>query len=186
MTAAFTPKQSYKNRAEAYRLFILPQGLPVGQTKFYNDAERLGMIQTDKSLELASLMAYVKEELKIDPATGQSLVEREQEKKSSELDLRVKELKIEKLEREKLREDGKSLTKDEARAQIVAILGMLRASLRRWYRTGTHEIIKKCDGDHARENEIYEYLDLLLRHSFNDVAGAGKIEGMLVKSKSEE
>jgi hypothetical protein len=186
MTASFTPKQLYKNRAEAYRLFILPQGLPVGQTTFYNHAERLGMVRTDKSLELAALMAYVKEELKIDPATGQSLVEREQEKRSSDLDLREKELKVGKLEREKEREDGKTLTKDESRAQIVAILGMLRTALKRWYRTGTHEIIKKCAGDHSRENEVYEYLDLLLRHAFNDVAGAGKIEGMLVKSKGEE
>ncbi|MGD0587114.1 MAG: hypothetical protein ABSA86_15310 [Oryzomonas sp.] len=182
---AFQPKQIYKNRADAYRNFVLPQGLPVGQTKFYNDAERLQMIRIDKTIELASLMAYIRTELQLDPTTGQSLVEREQEEKSAKLDLREKELKVDKLEREQRRDDGRWLLRDEAILQMAALIGKLRGACRRRFHPACHELIRKCNGDQSHENEIFEFLDLLLRQSFNDVAGGGKVEGMLVKKATE-
>ena len=110
--------------------------------------------------------------------------------KSDEADLRKRiaeaEIAERKNDREKRAMDSEWLYRADALVQMAAIMGKPRAALRRRFYTGYQEVIKKCNGDHTRGNEVYEYLDNMLRQAFNEVAGNGKIEGTLIKHKAND
>ena len=65
-------QQVYKSRAEAFRLFVVPENLPVKRAKFYDDCERCGLVSSDKSVTLAALMNYARDELKVSPVSATS------------------------------------------------------------------------------------------------------------------
>lgn len=150
----FTPKQSYKNRAEAYRKFVQEQNLPVSQTKFYNDCERYNMVKVDKSIDLSALLAYVREELKIDASTGRSLTERDQSKKMDELDLKEKELKIAKLEREGRKEDRDWIHREKANEREGALVGQILMEGKYQLPRIVAELILLCKGDPQYKQEV--------------------------------
>jgi hypothetical protein len=175
----FTPQQAYKNRASAFRLFIQAQGLPVSERKFYNDAHRLGLVRQDKTIELAALLAYVNEDLKINPATGQSLVARDTAQEKEAAELRHIQLKNDKLARENRADDERWLLKEDAHAQMAAIVGLLRDSLRHHAHRAAAAIIHLAGGEVSRAPEVYEGVEEeILSRAFNEVAGAGRVEVM--------
>lgn len=162
-------KQTYKSRAEAYRLFIQGQKLPVGQTKFYNDAERLRMINQDKSIQLAALLAYVREELQIDPTSGRSLVEEEQARLMEKLDLREKELKVEKLEREHRKDDRDWIHRDKVNEREGALVGQILEEAKYQLEKAVPAAITLCRGDIARRPEVASCLQEALYSAFRNL-----------------
>lgn len=186
----FAPQQSYKSRAEAFRKFIQAQGLPVSQTKFYDDCARLQMVRTDKCIELASLVAYVKEELKISPATGLSLAERSRdEERSKDDDRKAKaEADLKEMQAEEARRklDEKWLHRDEAWASLAALVGILRDTLRHQFHVGSAQLIQLAGGDPLRSPEVYEGCEETLNKAFNEVVSTGRIEGIFAEDQEEE
>lgn len=178
--SGFQAKQVYKNRAEAYRLFIQAQNLPVGQTKFYNDAERLKLICQDKTIELSSLMAYVKEELQIDPTSGQSLVEKELEKRLADLEFREKELKVKKLERDHEKESGRTVDIAEAEQamarKIIIIYEKIKAQVRRDQEESLHRLGLPPAKAAAYVTEVVSTVD----RAFNEMRSRKVFDTMIV------
>ena len=185
-TTAYTPKQIYKNRAEAYRLFFLAQGLGVGQSKFYNDAERLHLVNQDKTLELASLLAYVKEELKIDPTTGQSLIERESSQRKDDLDIRERELKIAKLEREERKGDREWIRRDSVYEREGALVGTIMSEAKYRLSRAVPEIIALCNGDLQRSTAVADHLDKALYQAFKIIYDSAEINVAFEEEAQEE
>ena len=176
MEAKFSPKQTYKNRAEAYRLFVLPQNLPVKQTKFYNDTERLGLIQPDKSLELSSLMAYVRTELQVDPATGQSLVQIDMDDESRKLDLEEKRLKIEKLRREGRKDDKEYVKRETVYEREGALVGQILGETRYQMSRAVDAVITVGKADPAKRSEIARLLDETILSAYRAIYESGEID----------
>ena len=172
----FTPKQTYKNRAEAYRLFVSAQKLPVGQTKFYNDAERLGMIRTDKSIELASLLAYVKNELKVDPSSGQSLVQVDHDSETRKLDLEEKRLKIDKLKREGRKDDKEYVKRETMNEREGALVGQILGEIRFQVNKSVDAVITIGKADPAKRAEIAHLLDETILSAFRAIYESGEID----------
>ena len=172
----FTPRQTYKNRAEAYRLFFQAQNLGVGQTKFYNDADRLHLVNQDKTLDLASLLAYVKEELKIDASTGQSLVEREHLARKDELEIRERELKVAKLEREERKSDREWIRRDTAYEREGALVGTIMSEAKYRLSRAVPEVITLCKGDILRSAEVADHLDKALYLAFKTIYESSEID----------
>ena len=181
----FAPKQVYKNRAEAFRLFISSQKLPVSQAKFYQDADRLQMTGTDKTIELSMLLAYAKDELKVSTPTGQSLVDRSRddertlhEDRKAKAEADIKEMQA---ENDKRKMDEKWLHRDEAWAALAGLIGTLRDSLRHQFHIGSHQLITLADGDPLRGPEVYEGTEEILSRAFNEVVSAGRIEAIFAE-----
>ncbi|OGU01143.1 MAG: hypothetical protein A2079_05210 [Geobacteraceae bacterium GWC2_48_7] len=176
--------ERFRNRKQAFD-WLKAQGYKVSQGKFYGDCEAGSpTVHKDGSVSRYHVMQY-----------GQQLdVERkgsdQDSQKSDEADLRKRiaeaEIAERKNDREKRQMDSEWLHRSDALVQMAAIMGKTRAALRRRFYTGYQELIKKCGGDHARGNEVYEYLDNMLRQAFNEVAGNGKIEGTLIKHKATD
>lgn len=176
-------KQTYKNRAEAFRLFIQAQNLPIGQTKFYNDAERLRLARPDKTIELSALMAYVKDELQIDPTTGQSLVEKEHSKTLAQLELDEKRLRVAKLEREGRKDDHDWLHRDTVHEREGALIGRIMDEVLYQMRHSAAAVITVCKGDPARRIEVEKQLENAVFDAFRAILDAGEVD---ITFESEE
>ena len=186
----FTPKQIYKNRAEAFKLFIEPQKLPVKQAKFYQDCDRLQIVGTDKTVELSMLLAYAKDELKISTPTGQSLVDRSREESRSKDDDRkakaeadLKELQADQARRAM---DERWLHRDKAWAALAGLIGTLRDSLRHQFHVGSVQLITLAGGDPQRAPEVYEGTEEILSKAFNEVVSGGRIEAIFEEDPARE
>jgi len=102
-------------------------------------------------------------------------------------------LEIEKLEQElekgKLanrKEDDKWLYKEEAWAQMAAIIGKLRDSLRHQFHVGAVAIITSSTGDPQRGPEVYEITEGLISRAFNEIVESGRIEGVFEKTQEND
>ena len=173
-------KATYKDRAEAFREFIQARSYAVSRAKFYEDCRRLAMIEADKSVSLASLDAYVRQELKLDAASGQSLVERDladrrarADTEKAESEARRSRLAVERIERE---QSDNWIEKEDAWAQLAGIVGELRDALRHQFHLGQGTLIHLAAGDPARGPEVYEGCDELIAKAMNKVCAAGKME----------
>lgn len=181
--STFTPKQTYKNRAEAYRLFVAAQKLPVGQTKFYNDSERLGMINPDKSIDLSSLLSYVKCELQVDPATGNSLSQKvateysdrklKAEVDKAEADARTARMRADEAERSV---DSKWMLREESEDNEAALAGFIKDAFRHRVHLDHVELIQACEGNQVKASQFIHSLQAFCDRAFNDVARYKEID----------
>lgn len=188
--STFAPKQNYKSRAEAYRLFIQAQNLPRSMSQFYNDCESLGLVKQDKSIDLSSLMAYVRSELKIDTATGQSLVRNDRAQEMDDLEYRKLKAETEKREREnedaERALDKKWLHRDVAEENLAALVGVLQDSIDHQFYIGAPALIHAMGIDASRVDEMTESFKAMVSSAFAEVLAADKIEGILCAGDEEE
>lgn len=182
--APATEGERFRNRKQALD-WLKAQGYKVSQGKFYKDCEEgCPAIHKDGSVSRFQVLQYGQQldlERRNPAAENQKADEAEIKRKIAEAEIAER-----KNEREKRQMDSEWLQRAEALGQIAAILGKLRSALRRRHSTGYQELIRKCNGDHTRGNEVQEYLEAMLRQAFNDVAGHGRIEGVLRKQKADD
>jgi len=183
-------QQSYKNRAEAYRLFIKGQNLGVGQSKFYNDCDLLKLVNPDKSIGLSALLAYVRKELNVDLTTGQSLVQKSTAEETAQLELRKLRAETEKKERdneESSRDlDNKWLHRDVVEERLAALVGVLHASLEHQVGVGVSGVIHVAGGDPARREETVQELLGMVDAAFAEMLVPDLIEGVFHKGGEDE
>jgi len=184
MKQTFTPQQVYKTRAEAFRLFCLPQKLPVSQAKFYQDAERLRMVRPDKSIHLADLLGYVKEELKVDPVTGQSLGDRDLTAKKELLAIKEQELKIARMEREAHKDDRDWIHREKVNEREGALVGQIMEEAKYQLTRAVPEVIILCKGDITREIEVAQHIVKALYSAFRTLYESAEID--MVFGEDEE
>lgn len=158
----------YKNRAEAWAEFVTAQELPVSKAKFYEDCKRLQMVQPDKSVRLVDLLAYVKNELKIAPLTGQSLAEQEDRKRRDELELEKLELEVAAKKRADRKDDEKWMEVVDHEMQMAAFAGHLEESMRQLVALRVADLVHVCGGSPARASELADALEALHADAFSE------------------
>lgn len=161
-------QQVYKTRAAAFDGFLSAQGLPVSRAKFYEDAKRLRLVQPDKTVRLGDLLAYVKEELKVEPLTGQSLEERDHAREKTALELRKLRAEVEARERANRREDERWMEVVEHETQMAAFAGRLEEALQQAAALRLPDLVYRCGGDPGRASELAEGLDQLHAAALSD------------------
>lgn len=176
--------ERFKNRVQALN-WLQGQGYKVSQGKFYGDCKAgFPAIHKDGTISRFQVLQYG-QQLDIEKKGGKLA----DEQKADEADIRKRiaeaEMAERKNEREKRQLDADWLHRPEAVLQVAALMGKIRASLRRRFYTGYPEVIRKCNGDQSRGNEVYEYMDNLALQALNEVAGNGRVEGILVKKESD-
>ena len=163
-------RQTYKNRAEAYVLFIQPGGYGVSRSKFYEDCGRRRMIQQDKSLLLSDLLAYAKSELETAKAENRPFADEEYSREMRELDLREKRASVNTKEKAAQKDNGLWMLRADATDQAAALVVLLRATLRHHVTSGTDAVILAAGGNPARAVEVEATIQEIIAKGFNDLA----------------
>lgn len=162
----------YKNRAEAWAEFIEPHGLPVSRSKFYEDADRLRMVQPDKSVRLADLLAYARSELKVDAISGQRLREspgdREREQRVAELELRKLQAEVEAREKANRKDDSRWMEVVDHETQMAAFAGRLEESLRQLTSLRLTELLHLVAAEPSRGADLAGALEELYAEAMTD------------------
>lgn len=184
-------EEYYKNRKEA--LAVLQQKGKISQGAFYGYCEKGGytnklgaffplVIRPDKTISKFQVLQFAMDFFGPQkPASSED----EQAAKADRLKrIAESEMAVRKNERDKRQMDDEWLQRHDAIKQMAAMLGNSRSSVLRRMHKCYPEVIRKCGGDQAHGNEIYEYLRSVILDGFNDVCHAGKIEGVLVKDKA--
>lgn len=155
----------FKNRVEALK-WLQSRG-QISQGKFYQDCEA-GMltIAPDKSVSKYQVMEYAE---KVFGFVRQVAPTMDMVAKKERLEIEKLELEIEKRRIENRKEDDRWLPKEEAWAQLAALIGTLRDSLRHQFHVGQSHIIHLSGGDQSRGPEVYEGCEELLSRAFNEV-----------------
>lgn len=157
----------YKNRAEAFAEFVEGQGLAVSRAKFYDDCLRLHMVQADKTVRLSDLLAWVKNDLKLDVLTGsrreESPGELDRLRQLSEFELRKAKAEVEKLEKANRKEDERWMEVAEHEIQVGALLGLALEEQRQLKDLRLPELLHVAAQGPA---ELSEALDALLEDGF--------------------
>lgn len=162
-------KQIYKNRTEAYALFIQPGGYGVSRSKFYEDCARLKMVQGDKTLLLADLLAYAKRGLETDARGGRSLADEEHALVMRDLDLREKKATVEAKEKAARKDDDRWMEVTDHVTQMAAFAGLIEDTLRQFTTLKLSELIYLAGGDIRRASEFNQGLEDLYASVLTDV-----------------
>lgn len=172
----------FKNRKEALTWLQTKGQISTG--KFYQDCQDGKVaVAADKTLSKFQVAEYAEKVFGLAKPITPSY---ERSDKMAELELREQELKVEKMELSNRKEDASWLQKEDAWAQMAALIGTLRDSLRHQMHVGTVAIINAAGGDPARGPEVYEQSEELISRAFNEVVNSGRIEGMFAKEAGSE
>ena len=171
----------FKNRQSALK-WLQSRG-QISTGKFYQDCDA-GLIQiaADKTVSKYQVMEYAE---RIFGFTRQQAPLQDQVAKKEKLEIELLEQKVEKQKLENRKEDAHWLQKEEAWAQMAAIIGKLRDSLRHQFHVGTVAVISSAGGDHQRGPEVYETAEGLISRAFNEIVESGRIEGIFDKHGEE-
>lgn len=169
----------FKNRKEA--LDWLQSRGQISQGKFYQDCDG-GMITIgpDKTVSKYQVMEYAEKVFGYTRQTGPTM---DMALRKERLEIEKLEMEVEKRKLENRKDDEKWLLKEDAWAQLAALIGTLRDSLRHQFHVGQSHLVHLAGGDHQRGPELYEGCEELLARAFNEVCNAGHIEAVFEEVK---
>ena len=173
--------ERFKNKAEALR-WLQSRG-QISHGKFVQDCNA-GVITVapDKTISKYQVMEYAE---KVFGFTRQTTSISDMSEKKARLEVEKLEQEVEKGKLANRKEDEKWLYKEDAWAQMAAIIGKLRDSLRHQFHVGSVAVITSAGGDPQRGPEVYETTEGLISRAFNEIVESGRIEGIFEKSSEE-
>lgn len=176
-----TNTDRFKNRKEAL-LWLQDRG-QISTGKFYQDCNDGQItIHADKTISRFEVMQYAE---KLFGFTRQTAPAFDMAEKKSRLEMEKLEMEVEAQRLKNRKEDALWLYKEDAWAQMAAIIGTLRDSLRHQAHVGTPVVIHTAAGDPQRGPEVYEAIEELAARAFNEVVNSGRIEGIFDKGAEE-
>lgn len=173
--------EHFKNRTEA--LAWLQKRGQISKSKFYRDCDDgLVTVFPDKTLSKFQVSEYAEREFNFRQPTTTTV---DMSEKKQRLEIEKLEQDVEKGKLANRKEDDKWLYKEDAWAQMAAIIGKLRDSLRHQFHVGTVALISSSAGDPQRGPEVYETAEGLISRAFNEIVESGRIEGVFDKEREE-
>lgn len=174
--------ERFKNRVEALK-WLQSRG-QISAGKFSGDcAAGIVTVYPDKTLSRWQVMEYAEKLFGGVRSTPKTI---DMADKKSRLEIEKLEQEVEKGKLANRKEDEKWLYKDEAWAQMAAIIGKLRDSLRHQMHVGSTVIITSSGGDQSRGPEVYETIEGLISRAFNEIVESGRIEGIFEKTSEAD
>lgn len=168
-------QQIFKSRKAAHD-YLAAEGVAVSRGKFYEDADRLRMVQTDKSVLLSDLLAYVKNHLKVNPVTGQSIGEIDRAKEREDWEIKKLKADVESKQNANRKEDARWVLREEADTQRAALVGLIYDTLKHHLHLEERRILHAVGADPARSAELGSALEEVLDMSFNEIASRKELE----------
>lgn len=175
-------EERFKNRAAA--LAWLQSRGQISHGKFIADcAAGYPTVHADKTLSKWQVMEYAEKQF---GGVRETPVAVDMSAKKARLEIEKLEQEVEKGKLANRKEDDKWLYKDEAWAQMAAVIGKLRDSLRHQFHVGGMAVITSAAGDPQRSPEVYETHEGLISRAFNEIVDAGRIEGVFSKDREQD
>jgi hypothetical protein len=175
----------FKNETEAYN-FLQSLGYEVSRGKFNQD-KQAGLLTIDgKRISKFSVLQYgmrlKKDRQMVSGTNSEELLARREKAETlkAEHDERIAKVKADDAERE---QNKRWLYRDEAVADLAAIIASLQQALDHAVIAGAEAVIRCAGGDVARTFDVSEAVnDIIIARAFNEVAAAGHLR---VKFKGE-
>lgn len=164
--------ERHVNRKQAHN-WLIAQGYKVSRGKFYQDCKAgFPALGRDGSVSKFQTMQYGQQlDLASRGGDSMSFQDSEWDLLKTRAEAEIAQMKAERMRRE---EDSLWLHADEAWAQMAALIGTLRDSIRHHLYGGQREIVQEAGGDQERSQEVFDRIDQLISRAFNEVA-AGEI-----------
>jgi hypothetical protein len=143
------------------------KGYKVSAGKFSNDWNGGKVRVLSGSVLFSDLLTYATR-LDVDHKKVASADQRQAKK--DELDIRLKEEQLKRIEQENRKDDARWTLKQDATDQAVALLVLLRATLRHHASTRTPLVIIACGGDSSRAVETDAAIETIFSLAFNELA----------------
>ena len=179
------PGEWFKNETEAYQ-YLLSLGYDISRGKFNQDKNNGQLTVDGKKISKFSVLQYglrLKQSQKATASvySGDLQARRElADTEKAEHDARIARMKADEAERELHRH---WLYRDEAVADLAAIIASLQQALDHAVIAGAEAIIRCAGGDVSRTFDVSEAVnELVIGRAFNEVAAAGNLR---VKFKGE-
>lgn len=180
-----TPGEWFKNETEAYN-YLLSLGYDISRGKFNQDKNGGHLTVDGKRISKFSVLQYglrLKQNQKTQASvySGDLQARRElADTEKAEHDARIARTKADEAERELNR---RWLYRDEAVADLAAIISSLQQALDHAVTSGADAVIRCAGGDPARGFDVSEAIsELIVARAFNEVSAAGTLR---VKFKGE-
>ncbi|MHC1697758.1 MAG: hypothetical protein AB9919_06820 [Geobacteraceae bacterium] len=177
--------ERFKNRKQALN-WLQAQGYKISQGKFYQDCDAgFPAVHKDGSVSRYQAMQYGQQldvERRSSPEENHADRDRDESRKIKAAADKI-EMEVEEMRREM---DRTWIHRDEAWAQLAALVGTLRDSLRHHLHVGQAHIIHLAGGDPTRGPEVYEGAEEILARAFNEVLSSGRIEAVFEEVKDDE
>lgn len=179
------PGEWFKNETEAYN-YIISLGHDVSRGKFNQDKNSGQLTVDGKKVSKFSVLQYgmrLKQSRQTQTSVFSSDLQGRREKadtEKAEHDARISRVKAEDAEREL---DRRWLYRDEAVADLAAIIASLQQSLDHAVIAGAEAVIHSAGGDLSRTFDVSEIVnEIIIGRAFNEVAAAGTLR---IKFKGE-
>lgn len=162
------PQQVFKNRKEALN-WIRAEGVSVSQGKFYQDCEEFRLVQSDKTVLLCDLVAYMRRELKTGlRGPAQDLAAEEHSREIRDLELRKLRADVASKERANRKEDDRWIEVISHEMQLAAFAGQIEESLKQITTIKLSELIFIVGGELHKAAEFAHALDRLYAAALTD------------------
>lgn len=157
--------------------WLQSEGYKVSRGTFYTHCKDGTLpVNADGTLSRHKVSLYAQTK---DAATSQVLsltAEKEQ------LTVQKLRLEVEQKEREARKDDDRWLYRDEAYAQMAALLGTLVDSLNHHFLVGMDELVDTLDGNISLKEQGYELAEEIIGRACNELCAMGQINRVLVKT----
>lgn len=177
-TPESSPGEWFKNETEAYQ-YLLSLGYDISRGKFNQDKNGGQLTVDGKKISKFSVLQYglrLKQSQKATASvySGDLQARRElADTEKAEHDARIARMKADEAERELQR---RWLYRDEAVADLAAIIASLQQAFDHAVIAGAEAIIRCAGGDTSRTFDVSEAVDeLVIARAFNEVAAAGSL-----------
>ena len=157
--------------------WLRSEGYKVAKGTFYGDCAN-GKLATNKdgTLSRHKVQLYAQSR---DAATEQNLT---LSTRKEQLTVDKLQLDVDKGNREARKDNDRWLYRDEAYAQMAALLGTLTDSLHHHFLVGMDEIVDTLDGNISLKEQGYELAEEIIGRACNEVCAMGSINRVLTKT----
>ena len=168
-------RQVYKTRAAAFREYIRPLGLGISERTFYGHVDAKGMLQPDKSILLADLVAYVHREFPQQQRSAGISVDDAATRKA------IAEATISECKAKRALEEEDLITRlkekvAENEVQRAALVGLIYDTIKHHLHLEERRILHAVGADPNRSAELAHALEEVVDVAFNEVAVAKTVE----------
>ena len=178
--------ERFKNRKQAFD-WLKAEGYKVSQGKFYKDCERgFPAVHRDGTVSRWQVLEYARRLDGGRNGTADPAVLADRDERKKQLEIRRLELAVAREEREARREDERWILKEDAWAQVAALVGVILDALRHHFYVAAPRIVVAASGAAGREPEVYETCEEVIAAAFNEARATGRIESMFEKEEDEE
>jgi len=165
--------ERFANRKQALN-WLQAQGYKVSQGKFYQDCEAgFPALHRDGTISRYQAMQYGQQ---LD-VSARAVSDFDRSGEREDLELRKLLAEVEEKERKARKEDALWMLKEDAWADVAALLSTLKDSIRHHLHEGQGLLVHLAAGDPSREPEVYEASVELVGRAFHELAGS-RIEGL--------